>query len=97
MNEPTHAHLRRPWLVTVLACALALAIVSLALNHPMFVDDPYQIAYSSGFTSWRSWWGPDVFGSFRPVQNMLFHGIAWNPQPVTAHLVNLALFAAAAI
>ncbi|MFO1523031.1 MAG: hypothetical protein U1F77_15425 [Kiritimatiellia bacterium] len=96
MSGPDHPHLRRPWLVTVLACALALAVVSIALNHPMFVDDPYQIAYSGGFTSWRSWWGPDVFGYFRPVKNMLFHGIAWNPQPVVAHTVNLLLFLAAA-
>ena len=88
--------LQRPWLIAALACALSVCIVSIALNHPMFVDDPYQIAYASGFTSWKSWWGPDVFGYFRPVKNMLFHGIAWNPQPVTAHLVNLALFTAAA-
>ena len=43
--------LQRPWLIAALACALAVCIVSVALNHPMFVDDPYQIAYAGGFTS----------------------------------------------
>lgn len=87
---------QRLWLVPVLACTLAACIVLTALHHPMFVDDPYQMAYASSFASWKSWWGADVFGYFRPVKNMLAHAVVWSTNPAVAHSINLIFFVGAA-
>lgn len=60
-------------LTSVLILVAYVAIHSFAVTAPIFAaDDAQEIAFVNGIDAWWRLFGPDAFGLFRPVKNILF-------------------------
>lgn len=76
----------------LLLIILAVAVVSISwpgMTAPRLLDDNDQLSHVAKFESWRDSIGPDVFGLFRPLKNLIFY----NHQDVSLfhwHAFNLA-------
>jgi tetratricopeptide (TPR) repeat protein len=75
-----------------LICVLAWP----AMEVPPLLDDISQLRFNAQLTSWRSFWGCDAFGLFRPAKNVIFHVFAGLPV-FQWHAINLAFFLASTV
>lgn len=67
-----------PFLVPDWAWVALIVVVATIVNwpgvkSPPFLDDLDGLTYTSAFTHWSQIWGPDSFGLFRPVKNLIFY------------------------
>lgn len=75
----------------VLLLTLVCVISWPGMKAPLLLDDLGQIAFDHGLGSWKNCWGTDSFHLFRPVKNLIFHGV--NGLPLFQwHAVNLSLY-----
>ncbi|MES2923792.1 MAG: hypothetical protein V4819_19720 [Verrucomicrobiota bacterium] len=63
--------------VEVIALAALLALICLlaypGMSSQRLLDDKTQLEFVKEFRSWKDIFGPDAFGLFRPVKNLLFY------------------------
>lgn len=81
--------------VEIIALAALLALICLlaypGMSSPRLLDDTTQLDFVKQFDSWKDIFGPDAFGLFRPVKNLLFYLSGEWPLPVW-HGFNLGTF-----
>ena len=77
---PTRTSFKTEHLTVALVVALYVAIQSFAVTAPLFPADDLNELFkvrTFGGEAWWRWFGPDAFGLFRPVKNLLFMLFDW--------------------